>query len=83
MWSIVIIIHPPAIRSISQFLQEEVTAACQCQNDEMYPLDKQEKPSCDEDISKTADERIVGYINTMKAVEEGIMDYEIPPQFCR
>jgi len=57
-------------------LQEEVTAACQCQNDDMYPLDEQEKSSCDEDISKTADERIVGYINTIKAVEERIGEYE-------
>jgi len=58
-------------------LQEEVTAARNCQNDEMYPTDEQKKPSCDDGTFKTAEERIVGYINTMKAVEEKITEYEI------
>lgn len=53
-------------------LQEEVTAACNCQNDELYPLDEQEKPSCDDDTFKTADERIIEYIETIKDVEERI-----------
>jgi len=58
-------------------LQKEVTAACQCQNDEMYPTDEQEKPSCDENISKTADEKIVRYIEIVKTTEERIAEYKI------
>ena len=58
-------------------LQEEVTTACQCKNDEMYPTEEQKKPSCDDDTFKTADKRIVGYIEAMKTIEERITEYEI------
>jgi len=55
-------------------LQEEVTAACQCQNEVLYPQDEQ-KPSCD-DICQESLDNLVGYIETMKAAEERIKEYK-------
>jgi len=57
-------------------LQKEVIAACMCQNHVLYP-EEGPKPSCDDDTFKTANEKIVGYIKTMKVVEESITEYEI------
>ena len=58
-------------------LQREVTAACNCQNDDMSSTDEQKKPSCDDDTFKTTDEKIVGYIKMMKSIEERIAEYEL------
>ena len=57
-------------------LQEEVTAACKCQNEVLYPWDEQEKPSCD-DIGQEPGDSVVEYIKIMKAVDEEIARYEI------
>lgn len=58
-------------------LQKEVTVACEYKNDEMCFTDEQEKPSCDGDTFKTADEKIIGYIEIMKTIEERIAEYEL------
>jgi hypothetical protein len=58
-------------------LQEEITAAYRCQNDYIFPADEQKKPSCGEDIYQEPVDRIIGYIEIMKAIEEGIAAYEI------
>ena len=57
-------------------LQEEITAACKCQNEMLYPEDKQ-KVSCCEDKCQKPINSVVGYIKTMKAVEEQIAKYEV------
>lgn len=49
-------------------LQEEVTAACKCQNEVLYP-EEEPKSSCDDRCQELAD-RVVAYIETMKLVEE-------------
>ena len=51
-------------------LQEEVTAACNCQNDVLYPSDELEKSSCDKDSCKMMEAKIVGYIETIRKVEK-------------
>jgi hypothetical protein len=55
-------------------LQEEVKAACICQN-EVLCLQDDQKPSCD-DICREPAERVVGYIKTMKAVEGEIVEHK-------
>jgi len=57
-------------------LQEEVTAACNCQNDVLYP-EEEPKPSCCEDKHQEPIDSVVGYIKTMKTVEKKIVEYEI------
>jgi len=57
-------------------LQKEVAAACNCQNDELYPSGEQEKPSCDNRCQESVDP-IVGHIKKIKAIEESIAGYEI------
>ena len=57
-------------------LQEEITAACNCQNDELSPLDEQTKPSCD-DICQEQINSVIKNIETMKTVEEKVSKYEI------
>ncbi len=56
-------------------LQEEVTVACMCQNEALYTSDKH-KPSCCNRCQEPIDS-VVGYIETMKALEERIAEYEI------
>ena len=56
-------------------LQEEVTAACKCQNGDLYPQEEAKSP-CDDICQEQAD-RVVAYIETMKLVEERIAVYEI------
>ena len=56
-------------------LQEEVTAACECRNDDLYP-EGELKSSCD-DICQEHVDCVVGYIETMKTAEEEIAEYEI------
>ncbi|MBN2455355.1 MAG: hypothetical protein JXB29_02270 [Sedimentisphaerales bacterium] len=56
-------------------LQNEVTAACKCQSNLLYPADEQKQSCydrCQEPVGSVA-----GYIETMKAVEEKIVEYEI------
>ncbi|MFC1676515.1 FecR domain-containing protein [Planctomycetota bacterium] len=60
---------------VMALLQEEVTLACKCQNDMLYPQDKQ-KMSCD-NICQVLNDKIIGYIKAMKTVEERITKYEI------
>ena len=56
-------------------LQEEVTAACNCLNDVLYPADKQ-KLYCDDRCQEPID-GVVGCIKMMEAIEERIKEYEI------
>ena len=51
-------------------LQEEITAACNCQNEELYPLDKHEL-SCDE--NKTQDK--VESISIIYECEKTLLNY--------
>jgi len=60
-------------------LQEEVTAACKCQNGELYPQDVP-KPSYCEDKCQEPVDSVVGYIREMKIIEERIVEYEISKQ---
>ena len=48
-------------------LQEEVTAACKCQSEVLYP-EKEPKPSCD-DVCQESVDSVVGYIRQMEAAE--------------
>ena len=57
-------------------LQKEVTASCKCQNEVLYPQQEQEL-SCDEDKCQKSVGVIVEKIETMKALEERIAEYEI------
>ena len=61
---------------VLSLLQQEVTIACQCQNDLLYAADEQ-KPSCDDDKYKTQIDSVTGYIKKMKALEESIMEYNL------
>lgn len=54
-------------------LQREVDAACQCQNDELYPADEF-KPPCDDVCQEPADS-VVGYIEIMYEAEKEINNY--------
>jgi hypothetical protein len=56
-------------------LQEEVTAAYKCQNDVLYPADEQNL-SCNDRCQEPVDS-VVGYIKTMKVVEERVTGYDI------
>ena len=56
-------------------LQEEVIATCQCQNEVLYPWEK-EKQSCD-DIGREPVDSVIGHIETIKAIEKQIVKYEI------
>ncbi len=58
-------------------LQDEVMAACNCQNSVLYTADEQKRPSCGEDKCRKPLDWIVGYLKTMKAIEESIAEYEI------
>lgn len=62
-------------------LQEEVTAAYKCQNGELPPRDKL-KLSCSEDKCQELIDSIVGYIETMQAIEERIAWYIIKINQC-
>jgi len=57
---------------ILELLQEEVTAACKCQNEVLYPKEEP-KSSCD-DICLELVDSVVAYIETMKNVEEKNMN---------
>ena len=57
-------------------LQEEVTAACECQSDVLYPSDDQKSYSCENKCQDSVD-NIIGHIEAMKAVEEKIVEYGI------
>jgi len=57
-------------------LQKEVTASCKCQNEVLYPQQEQEL-SCYEDKYQKSVSVIVEKIETMKALEERIAEYEI------
>ena len=56
-------------------LQEEVTVACNRQNNASYPKEEPQPP-CD-DICQEPVDSVVGYIETMEAIEERIVEYEI------
>jgi hypothetical protein len=60
---------------ILALLQEEVTAACKCQNEVLYPKEEP-KPSCCTDKYQEMTDTIVGHITTMKVVEEMITEHE-------
>lgn len=60
---------------VLSLLQEEVTAACKCKNDVLYPWEKEE-PSC-RNVCQEPVDSVVGYIETMKTVEERTAGYEI------
>jgi ferric-dicitrate binding protein FerR (iron transport regulator) len=56
-------------------LQEEVTAACKCQNDELYPIDEQKTPFCNEDTYQYPVGTIIKNIEIMKAIEKQLLEY--------
>jgi len=60
---------------ILTLLQQQVTAAYKCQNDALYPPDESEL-SC-EDVCPASVDRIIEHIQTMKALEERLTEYEI------
>jgi hypothetical protein len=62
--------------AVLALLQKEVTAACKCQNEVLFPGDESKSSFC-EDKCREAIDSVVGYIETMKGVEEKIAEYEI------
>ena len=56
-------------------LQEEVTAACMCQNEVLYPKEKQNR-SCDDKYQEPVNS-VIGRTETMKVLEERIAEYEV------
>ena len=61
-------------------LQEEVTALCKCQNQVLYPTEEKKRESSCEDKCKGADCSIIRYIETVRNIEERILEYEIYKQ---
>lgn len=55
-------------------LQDEITAAGECQNEVFYPRDKQ-KLFCDDRCQESIN-NIIGYMTTLKAIEVRIAEYE-------
>lgn len=55
-------------------LQEEVTAACECQSDVLYPSEEQKSYSCENKCQDSVD-NIIGHIEAMKTVEEKMSEY--------
>jgi hypothetical protein len=62
---------------VLDLLQEEVRAACMCQNDVLCPDNERKGSSYCADKCQESDDNIVGYIKTMKVAEERRAEYEI------
>ena len=64
------------ISEVLVLLQEEVIAACNCQNEVLYPGDCR-KSYCCEDKCQELVNSVIGNIKIIKAVERRISEYEI------
>lgn len=61
---------------ILRLLQEEVTVACECQNDVMYFTDKPKRSCCEKKSQETLDD-VISNIKKIKAIEERMSKYEM------
>jgi hypothetical protein len=59
---------------VLDLLQQEVIAVTNCFNDLLYPEDEKKKPLCGE-VCETPETKIVGYIETIKVIEENFTEY--------